>query len=168
MSEAEWPNRDDPTRMIIFLRRQVSRRKSQLYLCGGYRHIARLSYDPASGAAVEVAERRADGRAAWHAEAPTSGCDFEEEFRLRHASDARMRDHLREVAATLVGMGALPEAVLTGGWRVDESARDRLLAKAAERATVLGERDFTTLANAYKSRRPTSAQVPPNVESLAL
>ena len=139
MTEAKWLACTDPIKMMRFLRGKVSRRKSQLYLCGGCRHIAHLFYDPASGRAVEVAERDADGLASgkelgdasYSAECPTFGYDFEEEFQTRFTDDPVLKEYTKKVLTRLVEMGALSESVLTGGaWRVNKSVRDRLVAAA--------------------------------------
>lgn len=76
MTEAEWLACDDACGMFAFLRPRASARKRRLHLCGGCRQIWDLLYDDGSRAAVEVAERFADGQATdqdlkdadWHAE----------------------------------------------------------------------------------------------------
>jgi hypothetical protein len=119
--------------MLRFVWQDGSERKVRLYLCSGCRHVQHLFFDPASIAAVEVAERFADGqaseedlrKAAWFAESPTFGYDFEERFLNQFPG--------REgVLACLIEKGAVPEAVLHGGeWRVDEAGKSRLIAAAS-------------------------------------
>src|SRR5262245_41624972 len=117
MTESEWLECTDLSVMLEFMRSRVSERKLRLYLCSGCRHIAHLFFDAASIVAVEVGERFADGqadeeelgRAAYAAEAPTFGYDFEEWFWNSWQANKV------EVVTRLVQMGALPEVVLNGG-----------------------------------------------------
>src|SRR5262249_28657058 len=133
MTEADGLESIDPKGMMEFVRNRTSDRKWRLYLCGGCRHIAHLFFRPESLAAVEVAERFADGaasqeelnRAHWEAESPTFGYEFDKE-RFSYQSPFR-----REVVPRLVEMGTLPKSALSGGeWQVDETVRDRLIAAA--------------------------------------
>jgi hypothetical protein len=62
MTEAEWLACTDPQPMLEYLRGKASDRKWRLYLCGGCRQIAHLYFRTESLAAVEVAERFADGQ----------------------------------------------------------------------------------------------------------
>ena len=144
LTEAEWLSCADPQKMLASLldRGRASPRKMRLYLCAGCRHISGLFFQPESLAAVEVAERFADGqagqeeldRAEWEAEAPTFGYDFEEWF-WRGDPPGK-----REVVPRLVEMGALPESALHGGeWAVNEPVKRRLLA-AAELAEACASR----------------------------
>src|SRR5262245_14835643 len=106
MTEQEWAECTDPTPMLEFLKRRASDRKLQLYLCGGCRHIAHLFFDAASVAAIEVGEQFADGqadeeelgRAAWAAEAPTFGYDFEEWFGNRWSDEIPVMHCIWETA----------------------------------------------------------------------
>jgi len=88
MTEADWLACNEPGRMLKFLRRRTTDRKWRLYLCAGCRYIAHLFFHPNSVAALEVAERFADGAASanelgdaeYYAETPTFGYDFEESW----------------------------------------------------------------------------------------
>lgn len=133
MTEAEWLACDDWLRMLQFVRDKVSDRKWRLYFCGGCRHITHLFFRPESLAAVEVAERFADGnagdaeleRASWSAESPTFGYEFDRE-RVSYSSPMKM-----SVIPRLVEIGALPAATVPGdAWQVDETIRRRLLCAA--------------------------------------
>src|SRR5438477_4801435 len=123
MTEAEWLACNDPVAMREDLRADASDRKLRLYFCGGCRHMTHLYYRPESLAAVEVAERFADGladeqdlaRAEWDAESPTFGYDFEEHFWKQYPDPKG-----RAIVSRLVEMQALPQSVLSGGdWRVN-------------------------------------------------
>src|SRR5262245_12295866 len=63
MTEPEWLACDDPAPMIAFLRRSGKQRQLRLFACAACRQVQRLMGDERSRAAVEVAERRADGLA---------------------------------------------------------------------------------------------------------
>ncbi len=85
-TEAEWGVCDDPRAMLEYLGDRISKRKGTLYVCGGLRVIwDRWLYHSYSRSAVEVAERWADGQAtgdetghaAYRAEVPTFGFDFD-------------------------------------------------------------------------------------------
>src|SRR6516162_9151446 len=87
MIEREWLTCTNLQAMLEYLQNKVSDRKWRLYFCGGCRQIAHLFFRPESLAAVEVAERYADGaasreelnRAEWCAESPTFGYEFQRE-----------------------------------------------------------------------------------------
>ena len=143
MTKAEWLACSDPMPMISFLQGKASDRKMRLYFCGGCRQIAHVFYGPQSLAAVEVAERFADGqaseeeleRAEWRAEVPTFGYDL---GIASYASPTKTA-----VIPRLVAMGALPESALSGGeWPVEDAVRERLLA-AAELAEFCAVRSLT-------------------------
>src|SRR5262245_13790829 len=149
MTEAEWRRCADQQEMLRFLldSGRASPRKLRLYLCAGCRHIAGLFFRPESLAAVEVAERFADGQAGeeelylagWEAEAATFGYDFEEWF-WRGDPPGKT-----EIVPRLVEMGALPESALRGGeWAVNEPVKRRLLAAAglAEACAARSPRDW--------------------------
>jgi hypothetical protein len=132
MTEREWLACTDSVQMLRFAQKAASERKVRLYLCGGCRHVQYLFFDPASIAAVEVAERFADGlateeelsKAEWAAESPTFGYDFEAHYR-------NVLVGRQEILARLVEKGAVSESALHGGeWRVDEAVKSRLLAAA--------------------------------------
>ena len=133
MTEKEWSQCNDPVMILAFLHEKVSERRIRLYLCGGCRQIAHLFFRPSSLAAVEVAERFADGdatekevaRAEWDAESPTFGYELDGEV-LLHTSPYRM-----SVVPRLVEMGALPESALSGGnWQLEPAVKSRLLVAA--------------------------------------
>jgi len=133
MTEADWLACTDPLPMLEYLRDKTSDRKWRLYLCGGCHHIAHLYFRPESLAAVEVAERFADGeasreeldRAEWNAESPTFGYEFQQQG-FSYSSPVKT-----SVVPRLVEMGLLPQSALSGGeWQVNEVARQRLLAAA--------------------------------------
>lgn len=63
MTEAEWLGCDDSLRMLDFVRHRPANRKEQLYACACCRRIWHLMQDDRCRAAVEVAERLADGAA---------------------------------------------------------------------------------------------------------
>jgi hypothetical protein len=65
MTEAEWLARTNPDPMLQFLRGRTCacRRKLRLFACACVRRVWRHLTDPRSRAAVEVAERYADGLA---------------------------------------------------------------------------------------------------------
>jgi len=63
MTEQEWLDCGDPTRMQQFLDGKVSERKARLYRSACSRHIWELLIDPRSRTSVEVAERYADSQA---------------------------------------------------------------------------------------------------------
>src|SRR5262249_27551511 len=63
MDVAEWPDCQDPTRMLRLVRARASKRKFRLFACACCRRIWHLMTDERSRTAVEVAERYADGRA---------------------------------------------------------------------------------------------------------
>src|SRR3954451_21153469 len=87
MTEQEWSDWIDPFTVLDFLRSSISDRKWRLYVCGGCRQLSHLFFRPESLAAVDVAERFADGqatkeeldRAEWFAESPTFGYEFKKE-----------------------------------------------------------------------------------------
>src|SRR5437764_8418030 len=133
MTEDEWLACTDPVPMVEFVRERVSKRTLALYRCAGCRHIAHLFFDPKSQRVIEVLERYVDGKAdqdemqsaAYFAESPTFGYDFEENFWAEYPDADRA--NLR----TLVAMGALSESALSGGeWQVNEAVQAKLLAAA--------------------------------------
>jgi hypothetical protein len=63
VTEAEWLACADPTPMLVFLRSRASERALRLLACACCRRIWSLLTSPFSKAAVEVAERFADGLA---------------------------------------------------------------------------------------------------------
>ncbi len=62
MTEAEWLVCDDPTQIPEFLRETISDRKSLLFASACCRAAGRLLTEEASWAAIEAAERLADGQ----------------------------------------------------------------------------------------------------------
>jgi hypothetical protein len=138
--------------MVAFLSGRWTQRKARLYLCAGLRFLWDLLYDEASRRAVEVAERAADSAAsedeirvaAWSAECPTFGFDFE---------PVRLREFHTEYGwhspgvLRLIEMGVYTEADLRGDQRLgDERLRERLLcaARIAEKAICLDRAEFDT------------------------
>jgi hypothetical protein len=63
MTEAEWLARTNPDPMLQYLRGRACGRKLRLFACACVRRVWRHLTDPRSRAAVEVAERYADGLA---------------------------------------------------------------------------------------------------------
>jgi hypothetical protein len=63
MTEAEWLNRTDPQKMLLFLRGEANDRKLRPSACACCHRIWPLLGDEGSRRVVEVAERRADGEA---------------------------------------------------------------------------------------------------------
>jgi hypothetical protein len=63
MTEAEWLACAEPDPMLQFLRGKMSDRKLRLFACGCCRRIWDLITDQEARAAIEVAERFADGLA---------------------------------------------------------------------------------------------------------
>lgn len=135
MTETEWDACTDPTPMLEFLHGKASERKLRLYLCGGCQRIAHLFFSPESLAAIEIAERFADGqasaeelhRAEWDAESPTFGYDFDEGFWEMETT----RPRKQVVICRLVELGALTESALNGGeWLMNVGVRGELLAAA--------------------------------------
>ncbi len=61
MDEEVWRGCDDPEAMLGFLGRRLTTRKRRLFGCACLRHVWQSLPDAASRAAVEVAERYADG-----------------------------------------------------------------------------------------------------------
>lgn len=115
---------------------KVSDRKIRLYLCGGCRQIAHLLFCPYSSAAVDVAERFADGQAAqeelkdacYNAEAATFGFELDS----RQSPYGPEEPYRRAIFERLVEMGCLLPSVLSGGeYRVEPPQRDWLLAAAS-------------------------------------
>jgi hypothetical protein len=133
VTEAEWVTSADAVALVRWLVPTASKRKLQLYLCGGCRCIQPLFFHPYSVRAIEVAERFADGLAdrqefsdaCYLAEVPTFGCEFDEDILQRNPERAR------NVLPRLVELGALSKSVLSGGrWEVNETVRERLLVAA--------------------------------------
>lgn len=131
MTEDEWRTSTDPAALLRFVLPRTTERKFRLYLCGGCRQIAHLFYSPASGEAVDVAERHADGqadddalgRANWFAESPTFGYDFEADFWDRYPEADKAG-----TVGRLVAMGAISPTALTGGeWRVNETVPESVV-----------------------------------------
>jgi hypothetical protein len=63
VTQAEWQGRAKPARMLALLRGKAGPRKFRLFACACCRHLWPLLTDPRSRAAVEAAERYAEGRA---------------------------------------------------------------------------------------------------------
>jgi hypothetical protein len=128
MTEKEWLESAEIRSKLKFLLGKATDRKLRLYLCAGSRHISHLFFRPWSLAAVEVAERFADGEAtqeelrqAQHdAEAATFGYEFD--------NSLPWNDPYRsEIVPILVEIGALPTSALFGGeWQIDEPTRQKL------------------------------------------
>jgi hypothetical protein len=102
-------------------------------LCGGCRCVAHLFFRPESLAAVEIAERFADGeaseeeldRAECDAESPVFGYEFQKEG-FSYSSPVKT-----EAIPRLVEMGFLSESTRSGDeWQVDDAVRERLIAAA--------------------------------------
>jgi hypothetical protein len=64
MTEAEWQRHTSPGRMLACLRGKAGPRPFRLFACACCRQVWPLLTDPRSRAAVEAAERYAEGRAA--------------------------------------------------------------------------------------------------------
>ena len=61
MTEAEWLACDDPTSMVDRLRGRVADRKLRLFFCACCRRLWQLLPDERSRAAIDAAERYAEG-----------------------------------------------------------------------------------------------------------
>jgi hypothetical protein len=131
MTEAEWLSCDDACRMLAFLGSRASARKRRLHVCGGCRQIWDLLYDNASCAAVEVAERFADGaatdddlhKAEYHAE-PAEWMLFLKEPEYRYFGPDRA---LPDYITRLIAMGILTEeAYRSGADRIEVADPDGL------------------------------------------
>jgi hypothetical protein len=66
MNETEWQNSTNPSDLVFFLRGKAIPRQTRLFACACARQVWQQLLNPASRAAVEVAERWADGLASWH------------------------------------------------------------------------------------------------------
>ncbi len=118
MTETEGLTCNDWRPMIDFLGGKISPRKAILYLAGGLRCIWDLLYDDASRAAVEMAERAADGQGTqqeiwqtrYSAETPTFGSDFDPGFLRQYFSDGKYDPGVRR----LLEMGVFTEADIRG------------------------------------------------------
>jgi hypothetical protein len=135
MTQDEWIASEDTVQLLELVQSKSSDRKLRLYFCAGCRQIAHLFYRTESLAAVEVAERFADDeaseeelwRAAYSAECPTFGNDFEEDFWKSFPNQPK-----KAIVSRLVELGALSRTALDGGeWRVNEAISHQLLAAAA-------------------------------------
>lgn len=128
MTEAEWLACDDWRPMLAFVSGRWTQRKAMLYVCAGLRSIWELLYDEASQDAVEVVERAADGvaspsdmeSAAYYAESPTFGYDFDaESVRTWNRNEPGVR---RLIQMGVYTFDDLPAEGLLG----DEVTRSRL------------------------------------------
>ena len=75
MTESEWLRRDDPSKMLSFLRgamgeRKDARRKIRLWLAACCRQVWPRIKNAKSRKLIETSERYADGGAAWREEEP--------------------------------------------------------------------------------------------------
>jgi hypothetical protein len=136
MTEAEWQTCEDWRCMLAYLSRRWTSRKATLYLCAGLRCIWDLLYDEASKKAVEVAERAADGTAsddevsdaAWSAECPTFGFDFDANYIRKRFSETGEYD---APVRSLIEMGVYTEDDIAGDMQLgDETIRKALLSAA--------------------------------------
>jgi hypothetical protein len=131
----EWLFCNDWRPMLAFLSSRLTKRKSMLYVCAGLRSLWHLLFDTSSQRAVEVAERTADGkatedeiyRAAYSAECPTFGFNFEPDY-------VRKWIGMSSAIHRLIEMGVYSENDLRSrsiGQRLgDASTRSRLLVAA--------------------------------------
>jgi hypothetical protein len=135
MTSREWRRSRDTIKMIGALKGVASDRKARLYLSGGCRAVWHLLDDARSRVAVEISERFVDGQAtreelshaAWSAEVPTFGHDFEPGVWRKWTPDGTVPPGVDR----LVEMGLLtPEQLEQDGPEVDAAVRDRLLAAA--------------------------------------
>ncbi len=131
MTEAEWLTCDDTGAMLEYLGDRISKRQETLYVCGGLRVIwDRWLHHDSSRRAVEVAERWADGQAtedeighaAYRAEVPTFGFDFEPEHNRRRLQVMNGEYRVRQIK----GVDADEcEDLFTGGASDQEILADR-------------------------------------------
>jgi hypothetical protein len=121
MTEADWLNATTAAEVFAFACSHATERQYRLFLCGLARSVWHLVYYEGSRESVEVAERYVDGAAtrgelrgaAWVAEIPTFGHDFDGTWR-RFEPDAIPARILRLVELGVlseVGPNALDEVV---------------------------------------------------------
>lgn len=135
MTEAEWLSYDYWRPMLDVLSVRITQRKGLLYVATGLRSIWNLLYCESSRQAVASAERLADGEAtddeirnaAWSAEVPTFGFDFEPQFIRKHMADGNYDPGVRR----LLEMGVYTEADIAGDSPLGDDQVVRRLSNAA-------------------------------------
>lgn len=151
MTETEWLTCDEWRPMVDFLAGKISPRKAMFYLAGGLRCIWNLLFDDTSRAAVEMAERAADGRGTrdeiwltrYLAESPTFGFQFDQAFIRLYMSNGNYDSGVKR----LLGIGVFTEADILGAdipsdeHLGDSATFERLLnaAKIAEHCLYLNK-----------------------------
>jgi hypothetical protein len=123
MREAEWLACGDPRRMVAFLRRRGGERKRRLFAAACCRRVWHLLTDERSRAAVEAAERFADGRATEEELLDAEEGALEAEMALRGDTAAPAgASHAAEAAYVVACHGV--------GWDIAEQAAGRARAAA--------------------------------------
>jgi hypothetical protein len=167
MTETEWLAATKPEPMLKFLKGRLSARKLRLFACACARRIWQLFADPRALAAVETAERYADGgatvdelTAAWQAGRATSPNDVVDvatrlAMTLARVVEAVAQPHsTMKLPAMIAAKDSLSAQMLSGVavyravphavWAEDRAAANR--AQASLLRCIVGFRESVPLA----------------------